>query len=347
MTVNKAVTKQSLGGVARAEKMTPEQRSEAARKAAIARWGDGARIAIREAPLIVDIEGVRIEFECAVLDDETRVLSERAFSRAIGAKRGGSHWLRQKANPDGANLPVFLSAKNLSPFISLDLASALSEPVLYQTQSGKQAHGIEASRIPEILEVWLKAKDAGKLTKSQEKFAELAEILVRALAKTGIVALVDEATGFQHLRAHDSLIRHLERWVAKDLRKWVKTFPPEYTQQLCRLQGVDYPPKNNQLPQYFGHLTNDVVYDRLAPGLRQKLQKENPTTSSGRRRHRHHQLLTEHIGLPALREHLSAVTVLMTVSDSWDHFKDMLDKAIPKHENLPPTLFDQEDDAAE
>ncbi len=46
-----------------------------------------------------------VELDCAVLEDGTRVLSERAVHRAFGSKRGGSHWKRMKAN-EGA--PTFL-----------------------------------------------------------------------------------------------------------------------------------------------------------------------------------------------------------------------------------------------
>ena len=113
------------------------------------------------------------------INKATRVISERAFSRAIGSKRGGSHWVRRRQNPTGANLPVFLSANNLKGFISIELAAALSEPVSYQTENGQYANGIKAELIPQILYVWLKARDADKLTERQKPFAKIAEILIR------------------------------------------------------------------------------------------------------------------------------------------------------------------------
>ena len=334
------------GGAERAKRLSKAERSEIARKGAEARWGKeaGAPKAIKEAPLMIG----SVEFECAVLEDETRVISQRAFARAIGAKRGGSHWQRQKADPDGANLPVFLSAKNLRPFIDNDLSSALAEPTIYITEGGQRAFGIEAQLIPQILDVWLKARDEKKLTKSQKRFADLAEILMRGLAATGIVALIDEATGYQAMRDRDALAKILEAFVAKELRKWVKTFPPEYYRGLCRLWDVPYPPPRNQFPQYFGTLTNNIVYDRLAPGVKMALQRKNPSIAPGRRKHKHHQWLTDDSGHPALREHLSAVVALMDVAgEDKENFMVMLDKAKPKHIYSP--LFDEpiEDDPAE
>ncbi len=240
----------SKGGKAAARQMTPEQKQIRAKKAALARWGKAPVTtpkAIKESPLMIG----NVEFECAVLEDETRLISQRAFARAVGAKRGGSHWVRAKqADWDGAKLPVFLSANNLRPFIDSDLAAALSEPTIYRTEHGKEAFGIEATLVPQILDVWLKARDAGKLVKSQARFAELAEILMRGLAATGIVALIDEATGYQAERERDALAKILEAFVSKELRKWVRTFPPEYYEGLCRLWKIPYPPPKNQFPPF-------------------------------------------------------------------------------------------------
>ena len=281
-----------------------------------------------------------VEFECAVLEDETRLISQRAFARAIGAKRGGSHWARAKQDGwDGAKLPVFMSANNLRPFIDKDLAEALSKPTIYTTEHGNEAFGIEATLVPQILDVWLKAREAGKLLKSQERFAKIAEILMRGLAATGIVALIDEATGYQAERERDALAKILEAFVAKELRKWVRTFEPDYYEGLCKLWDVPYPPLKNQFPPFFGTLTNNIVYDRLAPGVKRALQQRNPVQESGRRKHKNFQYLTENKGHPALKEHLSAVIALMKVADDKDAFMAMLDKAKPKFRPMP--LFEE------
>jgi len=68
--------------------------------------------------------------KCAVLEDGTRVVSERGVTKALGAKRGGSHWKRRKENPDGAYLPVYMSATNLKPYINNRLALALNKPLV-------------------------------------------------------------------------------------------------------------------------------------------------------------------------------------------------------------------------
>lgn len=41
----------------------------------------------------------------------------------------------------GAELPVYLSAENFKPFITSELATALTAPILYYTKSGAEAQG--------------------------------------------------------------------------------------------------------------------------------------------------------------------------------------------------------------
>jgi hypothetical protein len=80
----------------------------------------------RPRTLKAEHEGLlKLGIDCAVLDDGTRVLSERGVTKALGGKRGGAHWIRKRG---GAELPVFLSANNLRPFIDSDLEMALKEP---------------------------------------------------------------------------------------------------------------------------------------------------------------------------------------------------------------------------
>jgi hypothetical protein len=105
---------------------------------------------------------------------------------------------------------------------------------------------------------------------------------VPGFARVGIIALVDEATGFQRDRTGDALARILEAFVAKELQPWVKTFPNEYYAQLFRLRGLEYNTASVKRPQYFGVLTNNIVYDRLAPGVLKELKKVIPKSESGR-----------------------------------------------------------------
>ena len=205
--------------------------------------------------------------------------------------------------------------------------------VNFYTPSGRLAEGIRAEHVPLVCETYLKARDAGALKASQASVAAQADILMRGFAHVGIIALVDEATGFQDDRDRLALATILERFIAKELRKWVKTFPLDFYKELCRLRGIPFS-ADMKLPLYFGHLTNNVVYSRLAPGVLAELKKKNPA-DNGKRKNKHHQLLTADVGHPKLLQHLGSVVTLMKISKDWDGFEKMLEEVHPPYKDMP------------
>lgn len=277
-----------------------------------------------------------IELDCAVLDGGVRVLSERAVHRAFGSKRGGSHWKRIKESDGGANLPSFLSAGNYSPFISKDLEVALREPVLYRVNPGATpAHGIRAELLPEICGVFLSARRAGKLHHSQEHLAVQAEVLMEAFAKVGIIALIDEATGYQRDRSHDALRLLLSKYIAQGLQKWLKTFPDAFFQELDRLYDNDT--SHGKRPQYYGRFINKYVYEPLENGYVKKELDRLNITDEGRRRARFHQWLNDE-GRNMLIHQLGRVQGLMEMCADIEHFKTAARKQ--KTVSIAPYLFD-------
>lgn len=325
-----ASTLAALGGRERAKQLTSSQRREIARGAAQARWGTLPRATHTGSLQVGDIE-----FDCAVLEDGTRVVSETRFMAAMGMYRSGALSTRRTRGVGGARTPLSLAYKNLKPFVEKHLGGVHFTPVQYISPQGSVVSvGIRADVIPNVCEVWIDADRAGVLGPRQKITAAKADILLRGLAHVGIIALVDEATGFQDFRSRDALARILEAFVAKEIQKWVKTFPPDFYKQMFRLRGIPYA-ETVKKPAYIGHLTNDLVYARLAPGVLATLRAKNPVTDTGRRRHKHHQWLTAEIGHPKLQEHLASVTTLMRVSDKWDTFKTLLDKGLPRFSELP------------
>lgn len=277
-----------------------------------------------------------LEIPCAVLDDDahTRVLSERGTTAALGGKRGGAHWRRQRADGgDATALPAVISANNLSPFVSDELRAKLGTPIRYVAlHGGRPAHGIEATALPEICEVLLKARDAGPniLTAQQKPIADNADILMRGLAHVGVIALVDEATGYQEERKRNELQTILEAYISKELLPWAKRFPDEYYEQLFRLRGWQYSPLSVKRPGYVGKLTNELIYDKMPPGVLEELRKTNPVDpETKRRRRKHHQFLTEDIGNPHLERQMAAVIALMRAAPSWAAFKRLFARAFP------------------
>lgn len=328
----------SRAGAARAKKLSQEKRSEIARKAAATRWGTLRQAISREGTL--SINGVQLQ--CFVLDDETRVLARASFVRAMGRTgkvKGGRRF------DDEFQRPVFLSAENLKPFFPKDL-EANSKPILF-AYGDTQMIGYRAELLPDVCDIFMDAERAGALRANQRHIADACRLLARGLTRVGIVGLVDEATGFQHERAADALARILEDFIAKELQPWVKTFPDEYYAELFRLRGLNFPRDSVKRPPYFGHLTNDIIYKRLAPAVLDELKRTTPKAPNGRPKHHLHRRLTPDIGHPKLREHMASIVTIMKLSDGYEDFKRKLDRVHPRYdETLPLDFMTADDDNA-
>ncbi len=317
----------SEGGKARAAALTNQERSDIAKKAADARW------ALPRATHEGELELGGIKIPCANLDNGLRVLTQSGFMVALGRARQAKG--RQYYDGD-VNMPAFLTAKNLKRFVPKDLAVTSSQ-VEFRTLKGTKAFGYPAELLPKVCYVFLDAKEASELSGNQEHIAIRAKILARGLAHVGIIALVDEATGYQDVRDRLALQEILDQYLRKEFAAWAKKFPDEFYKEIFRLRGWKWYGMKINRPQCVASYTTEIVYSRLAPGLVMELQKRNPVLDSGRRKGRHHQLLTDEIGDPALAQHLYGVIGLMRTCDDkdWAGFMKLLNRAYPKKEDRP------------
>lgn len=309
------------GGHARAKALTPEKRSEIARRAAARRWErEGRQIphATHEGTLMIGA----VELPVAVLDGGTRVITSHAMMTALGRPWKGSYHRTE--------LPNFIDAPNLIPLISQELVDVL-EPIPYISHRvrARKAIGYRAELLPLVCDVYLAARERQILKQSQLKTAQHAEILVRSLSKVGIVALVDEVTGYQEVRDRQALQAILDKYLRKELAAWAKRFPDEFYQHIFRMRGWKWRGMYVNGPRVLAAYTKDIVYKRLAPGILEELEKVNPIDDRGVRPAKHHQWLTDDVGHPALAQHIYAVMGLMRISETWAGFKAHLDRAFP------------------
>lgn len=315
------MSKQAEGGKARAERLSSEERSAIAKKGAEARWRKGGEASIRATHAGVLHLGDK-ELACANLPDGRRVISESTILTALGRGYSG-YYSKRDAETDSASavLPRYLAPAALKPYISEDLHELLSKPVPYLAPgAGAVAKGVVATALVDICGVWIRARSEGKLRGAQLRTAAQADIIVMALAKVGIDALVDEATGFQAEREKDELQLLLRKYLTDEALKWMRAFPPEFFNQIYRLKGWNRPVQLNAHSPMMGKIINKYIYDRLPPGVHQELRRKNPKNELGNRRYKHHQFLTEDIGQPDLQAHLHKVLGLMQASLSWEEF---------------------------
>lgn len=263
---------------------------------------------------------------CAVLEDGTRVITQRGMYKALGRSGGTGSLAKSGAH----ELPRFLAPMNIRPFVSEELSCASSPVEFYLTSGGKAAYGYRAEILPDVCSVYLEARDAGKLSPSQLKLAVQCDALVRSFAKVGIVALVDEATGYQHDRERDELHRLLAVYLSEERLKWAKMFPDEFYRQIYRLRGWRFPTGRTQRTPLIGKITNTIVYEKLPPGVLGKLREKNPKdVVTKRKKWKFTQFLSQDIGQPDLQNHLLQVIALMRAATSWKGFIRLLNRAIP------------------
>ena len=283
---------------------------------------------------MIEIGGISLP--CAVLDDihSTRVLTQEGFLQAIG--RAGKAKGGEGSTVDG--MPPFLRAKNLIPFISGDLIRS-TEPIIYEPRRGVRAFGYRATLLPSVCWIYHDAHLAGKLLPSQEHIGKACTQLLRGLTNKAINDLVDEATGFKDLNRRRVLEEVLREYVAPEALPWALTFDDELYLHIFRLNGWEYSEGSiRKRPGVVGHWTNDF-YERLAPGVLAEIQKTVPRDAKGRPKVRYHQMLTEHVGHPRLKEFLEGIKALMRVSDSWKSFQEHLSRAYPHYDEALQLSF--------
>ena len=328
---------QSKGGKARAKSMTKEQLSESAKKAANARWEKSeTAVKLPQATFGSPDRPLRIgnlEIPCYVLDNGKRVITQAgvltAFSMSQGtATKGG-----------GDRIANFVNTKSINPHASSILRDMIMNPINFRA-AGSLAYGYEATILPEICDAVLDARGAGSLNYQQEHIAKQAEILVRAFARIGIIALVDEATGYQEIRDRQALSEILKKYIDGELYKWTETFPLSLYKEIFRLKGWTW--NNGKMPSVVGHYTNDLVYDRIARGMLEELKRLNPRDSeTGRRKHKNYSFLTPDMGYPALNQRLYELVGMARASATWDAFYQLVDRTYPKVNDTPMLPFEE------
>lgn len=315
-------TGKAAGGYARADALTVKERRDIARKAAEARWSR-LPVAWRESTLTV----AGIELPVAVLEGGIRVLTSRAMLTAFARPWRGSY--------RRTGLPNFIDSKRLNTFITDELRDVL-KPIEFRGKRGT-FRGYKAEALPLVCDVFLRArvaKDQITLTPAQLDIAKQAEILVRALSKVGIVALIDEVTGYQEIRPQDALQKYLELLIRKELAAWVKRFPDEFYENIYRLKSWPWPGMSKNRYSVVAHYTRDLVYERMAPDLLRKLEEKSPINEKGQRPNRLHEWLSEDVGEPLLAQHLHALVMFQRLAISngygWKRFVRMVDQVLPK-----------------
>jgi hypothetical protein len=318
------------GGIARSNVLSPEQRRDIARQAVRARWMKAGKLKQIESEIQQEPKGVEsprtteeghpfslltgvvrfgpIEMEAHVLSDYRRVFTQREVVRALsGGRESGNLERYLSRNP--------LTANNLIQ--GPDILFKIPGP-------GALAIGSEATKLIEICDKYMEAAELNLLKASQKKLAKQAGIIMRASAKIGIIALVDEATGFQKLRAKHELQLKLQAFIADEMQDWARMFPEEFWLELARLEGIRYSPRSR--PLRWGKYVMMFVYDAIDKDIGRTLREKNPNP---RYQMNHHQWLKQ-FGRERVHDQLERVVTIMKLCDNMEEFRQKFARVFKK-----------------
>lgn len=279
---------------------------------------------------VIDEQG-DISVQCYVMDNGERVLSLRGSSKAMGLTGAGSTALVRNLN-----------ARWIAPYLSEGLKDWLykasrNELPTYYAVNNRNFTPLEASLFIDVCKAYVDALHDGTLTESQAAVAQRMFAIMTGFAKIGLVAIIDEVTGYQEERDRSELQKILMKYISEELMPWTKRFPDEFYKQMFRLKGWDY--KGRAKSPYAGKLTNEYIYKYLPEGVLDELKSKNPREGSTKtRKHRHHQFLTVDTGAKHLDNQLQQTIALMKASEDWDEFDRLFKRAMG--ESYQTTLDD-------
>lgn len=300
-----------------------------------------------------------LSIPCYVLGNGTRILSGRGMQETLKMVDSDE----DSAPTSGARLNRYLEQKSLHPFIYKDKEPGHYEPIEC-TQGGKKINGYEATVLVDICDSFLEARKHIKLSARQQIIATQCEILIRSFAKVGIIALVDEATGYQYEREKFELQAILQAFISDEILEWQRTFELSFYKEIFRLWNIPFTAANiKRKPLFVGKLTNELVYKNMPKGyfVLDKLKANTPKTEGGNYRYKLHQSLTKESGRTALIKVINTVEALASISENKAKFlKLMKDKYNPdlqlklfpeldklaskenQKEPIPQTIFDNQ-----
>jgi len=267
-----------------------------------------------------------LQLPCFVLDDGTRVLSGRGMQDALRIVESSE----KGAKRSGGELPRFLAQKTINPYIINTFGVEEIEPIICYNGNVK-IHGYEATTLVDICNAILEARKNIDLSPRQKIVADQCEVLVRSFAKVGIIALIDEATGYQYERERFELQKILNAYVSEEILKWQLTFTDDFYKEIYRLWGLPFIPKYiRNKPSFIGKLTKKYIYELLPKGVVDKIKENTGKTEKGNWKYKWHQSLTPDIGREHLRKQIIEVTTLMSISQSKEQFNSLFQQKYNK-----------------
>ena len=234
-------------------------------------------------------------------DNRVEVKNDNYDELTAGENKGVKH---QKASNIKGSVAGENKSYDFKKFIELSLPG-----------NPQKAKCLISSQFLDLCTAYVAALNDNVLTTDRQKeIAIKCSFLLSACAKVGLDALIDEATGYQHIRREDELQLKLKLYIADELREWEKTFPDELWEQFGRLTNWSTPLKNR--PRWWGKLVIELVYNTLDPDVAEYLKNNKPEPGVY-----WHQQLTSNIGIRQLVSRCHEVIGIAKTCDNIDELR--------------------------
>jgi hypothetical protein len=278
-----------------------------------------------------------VVLECYVLEDSTRVFSGNGLQKALefSSLSGGTALVKMLNTGALKNIitdEIKYKIENRKEFTRPGAGGKLSK-----------TYGYDVTLLIDICDLLIEGKNQNLLTERQKKYAIVSELIIRSVAKVGIISLVDEATGYQYDREKDELQKILGFYISEEKREWEKTFPDELYKQFFRLNGWDYTVNGiKKRPGVIGTWTNQYIYDQLPLGVKEELKNKVTKSNNENDVERMHSYLTEE-GVEHLKNQIRDTIPLMRIADTFADFKYLFKKSIDRQKGQYELPFDLDD----
>lgn len=251
---------------------------------------------------------------CYVTEDGTRLLSGSKMSEALKIYNG---------NRQSTKVSQFFKQKAMGNIATQIPSGALVPIVCYK--GNQKIYCYKAEALTDICDAMLEIRRNFTLKPKQQRVADQCEILMRSFAKLGLVALIDEATGYQEDRDKGELQRILSAYISDEVAKWQLTFSDEFYRELYRIYNIQ-PKEGHSKPLRVGYLTAHLIYDRLPDGVFAAMKEKTGKNENGNWKYQLHRNLTESVGRQDLRRIINEVTAIMAISDNKEQFEQLYDR---------------------
>lgn len=195
-----------------------------------------------------------ISIPCHVLNNahKDRVISGRGMQNCLGFSRTSS----------GLALTGFVTSK-LARFLPEETLHKLSTPLKFERigsgGSAPETYANYATGLIDIANAIIQANRSGLLSGFQQQYAIKAEIIIASVAKVGIIALIDEATGFIEDKERFEYRELFKEFIRQQAAQYEKQFPDQFYDIFYKISGYPRSAQKNKHPLFFAKLTRKYV----------------------------------------------------------------------------------------